>query len=167
MPTKIKTELEPEQNNVVAIATADTPTTNLMVVEPVGLELTQEFQAWLEEKSAECLNYLKLSFNQELPVEKLVFHAVHLGYPDPIGQLRTHARIWGYNYKIRNEVGEFETVTNPETGKLMSYVVWQKLDPPVTPIQVADPPLESDTDTAAEDFEPEDFEAEPIGQAVA
>lgn len=113
----------------------------------IDLEQTQEFQLWQASKLEECLRYLKLSFNLELPAKKLVFHPVHLGYPDPVGQLRTHARIWGYNYKI-----DGETAINPATNQPMSYVVWKILDPPVV---VTDPPLESDVETEAEfDIEP-------------
>lgn len=108
-------------------------------VQAVDLETTSEFQAWQASKLQECLRYLKLSFNLEIPPGKLVFHPVHLGYPDPVGQLRSHARIWGYNYKINGE-----NIVNPATGELMSYVVWQILDPPVV---VSDPSLESDQET--------------------
>jgi hypothetical protein len=138
-----------------AVVPAENNTT-LMLVKPVGLETTPEFQAWLEEKATEVLRYLKLSYNQELPLENLIFHPAHAGYPDPIGQLRTHARVWGYNYKIKGENGELENAINPETDQPMMYIVWQKLDPPPAPIEVAYPELESD-----EDIAPEDFDAEP------
>lgn len=105
----------------------------------IDLEETPEFQLWKASKLEECLRYLRLSFNLELPAEKLLFHPAQLGYPDPVRQLRSHARIWGYNYKI-----EGENVINPATGQLMSYVVWQILEPPVV---VAD--LESDSETDA------------------
>lgn len=154
MPTD--TELQLQEKIAVTPPPAAVDNTSLMVVEPVGIEKTSEFQKWLTEKCEEVRRYLKLSFNNELPAEKLVFHAMHLGYPDPVGQLRTHARIWGYNYKVRNEkTGELENVTNPANGQLMSYVVWQKLDPPVMPIEVTNPALESDADLNSEDFEPE------------
>ncbi len=112
----------------------------------IDLEKTPEFESWKAAKLEECVRYLKLSFGLEMPVEKLVFHLVHLGYPDPIGQLRTHARIWGYNYKIDEEI-----VINPATNQPMSYVVWQALDIPV----VSNPSLESDEDTSDADFDTE------------
>jgi len=144
-----------------APAPAEDNNTNLMLVEPVGQEQTAEFQDWLKQKSKEVIDYLKRSYNQELPAENLVFHPAHLGYPDPVGQLRTHARIWGYNYKAKGENGEMENVINSETQQPMSYIVWQKLDPPVMPVEVTAPPLKSDEDTVA----PEDFEAEPATAA--
>lgn len=116
-------------------------------VQPADLEETPEFKAWLESKIQECLRYLKLSFNMELPAEKLLFYPEYLGYPDPVNQLRSHARIWGYNYKIGGE-----NVVNPATEQPMSYVVWQILDQPVV---VTDPILESDQETEAE------FDSEP------
>jgi hypothetical protein len=136
MPTE--TELQPQQKD----ATPAIDNRDLMIVAPVGLEQT------------DVQRYLKLSFNLELPSEKIIFHALHLGYPDPVGQLRTHARIWGYNYKINGE-----NAVNPATGQLMSYVVWQKLDPPVMPIEVTDPPLESDVDPESEEFNVEPLTA--------
>ena len=153
MPTT-EAELQPQQKSTIDLSPGVTDITSLMAVEAVGLEQTPEFQAWTKEKAKEVLRYLKLSFNKELPVEKLVFHATHLGYPDPVGQLRTHARIWGYNYKINGE-----TAINPATEQPMIYVVWQTLDPPVMPLEVADPPLEFDQDVAPEDFEPEPITA--------
>lgn len=149
MPTT-ETELQQQKSVVDPSLPTAISQPSLMVVDPVGLEQTSEFQSWLKERAKEVLNYLKLSFNKEVAVEKLVFHPIHLGYPDPNGQLRTHARIWGYNYKL-----DGENVINPETQQPMSYVVWQKLDPPVMPIEVADPPLESDQDTPPEEFEPD------------
>ena len=117
------------------------------LVQPaLDLEQTPEFQTWQADKIQECLRYLKLSFNVELLAEKLVFYPAHLGYPDPVGQLRSHARIWGYNYKIDGEIA-----VNPATNELMTYTVWQTLDQPVV---VADPILESDEETGAE-FIPE------------
>ena len=148
MPAATETELQLQQKSTIE-PSSPTAVTGLMV-EPVGLERTPEFQDWIAQKTGEVLRYLKLSFNRELPAEKLVFHSTHLGYPDPIGQLRTHARIWGYNYKINGE-----TAINPATEQPMSYVVWQILDPPVMPVEVADPSLEFDQDVAPEDFEPE------------
>ena len=161
----IQTELQLQEKDVIAPAPGPAKINNTgFLLEPVGLEQTPEFNTWLTEKLTEVLRYLKLSFNLEVPAENLLFHPLHLGYPDPIGQLRTHARIWGYNYKIKNEkTGELENAINPETGQLMSYMVWQKLNPSVMPIEVTDPPLESDVDTAPNNFEPE----EPVVAVVA
>lgn len=117
----------------------------------VDLEQTSEFKTWQTTKTEECLRYLKLSFNQDLPAEKLVFHPTHLGYPDPVGGLRSHARIWGYNYKI-----DGENVVNPATGELMQYTVWQKVDPPVV---VENPNLPSDEDEGGAEFDTEPTDA--------
>ena len=140
-----KSELTPASN------------TTILMSKPVGLEESLEFQTWLKDKLAEVLRYLKLSFNLELSADKLLFYPFHLGYPDPIGQLRTHARIWGYNYKI-----DGENAINPATGQLMSYVVWQILDPPVMPIEVTEPPLEFDEDNASESFDAEPTETASV-----
>ena len=94
-------------------------------IKPTDLEQTPEFQSWLQAKTQECLRYLKLSFNVDLPAEELLFYPEYLGYPDQVGQLRSHARIWGYNYKINGE-----NAINPATNQAMAYVVWQVLDIP-------------------------------------
>lgn len=112
------------------------------------LEKTPEFQAWVKAKTQECLRYLELSFTLKLQPEKLLFYPDYLGYPDPVGQLHSHARIWGYNYKINEEIA-----INPATGQRMTYVVWQVLDQPVV---VANPVLESDEGIGTE------FDAEPV-----
>lgn len=89
------------------------------------LEKTQEFQAWVDAKLCECVRYVKLSFGEELPKEKLTMRLASLGFPDPVLQQRGHAQIWGYNYKDN----EGNNIVNPATNQVMSYIVWKSLAP--------------------------------------
>ena len=97
---------------------------------PKDLEETPEFKDWKQSKLLECLRYLKLSFNEDLEPERLIFRLLEDGYPDQ-DELRSHARIWGYNYK--DEKGEI--AVNPINGKQMTYVVWKvlKTEPTANP----------------------------------
>ena len=98
----------------------------------IDLEETPEFQAWKKAKLDETIRYLKLSFGEDLPIEKLSLRLASDGYPDPILQQRGHAQVWGYNYKDLDG----NIAVNPANNKLMSYTCWKLL--------VVDEPFVSD-----------------------
>lgn len=92
----------------------------------LNLEETPEFKAWSEAKIKEFIATHKYAWRIDIPREKLFMKDDGAGYPDPILQQKAHKFV-SANHKYRDSAGE--VLTNPATGRPMSFMIWQSILP--------------------------------------